>query len=62
LTNNDPTDGIQFKNGEVSSNKVFNGAVFLISEAPDMNFINSDTKPDSTIPTNIKILYDTVKF
>lgn len=56
------SDLIILKNGEVTSNTLWSGAVFKIREGSDMTFSNGDSKPSSTEPSSFKILIDTVKF
>jgi hypothetical protein len=56
------TDSIQLKNGEATSNSLYNGAVFLIREASDITFSNADIIPSSTEPESFKVLFDSVTF
>lgn len=53
----DSTNAFLIQNGEVKSNKVAQGSVFVIQESSEFKFINADTKPTSTKPKNPKFTF-----
>lgn len=62
MTNTDENDSFIFKSGTVTSNKLNDGAVFLLREGPGIEFVYSDLKPSSTAPDTYKMQFDSVKF
>lgn len=62
LPTDSSSDSITLKNVVASTNRVWQGAIFKISESTDLQFSQGDIKPTNTEPTSPKITIDSSRF